>query len=194
MATHPNICPYVDIPLQHASQDILKAMGRSHDIARNLALVEELRHRIPGVALRTTFITGFPGETDRDFRALMDFVDRVRFDHVGVFMYSDDTDLPSNRLADHVDDTTKQARLGRLMARQAAISRQNNEALVGTVQRVLVEGTAEGDASVMVGRTARQAPEIDGIVYIEGGAPRPGTFVDVTITKAHDYDLTGQVK
>lgn len=194
MASHPNICPYLDIPLQHASKRILRAMGRSHDTARNVTLLEDLRRRIPGVALRTTFITGFPGETERDFQVLMDFVETVRFDHVGVFTYSDDTDLPSNRLSDHVDNTIKQARFDRLMQHQAAISRENNEALVGTVQQILVEGGAEGDTSVMVGRTARQAPEIDGIVYIEGGTPRPGTFVDVAITKAHDYDLTGHLK
>ena len=194
MTTHPNVCPYLDIPFQHASERILKRMGRPCDPAYNLALIKRLRDKIPGVALRTTFITGFPGETDTDFETLVTFVEEARFDHMGVFMYSDDTDLPSNKLPGHVDDPVKQTRFDYLMERQARISRENNRRYVGKTVRVLVEEPAPKKGSVVGGRMATQAPEIDGMVFIEGqSAPAAGTFVNVCISQAHDYDLTGYI-
>ena len=194
MVAHPNVCPYLDIPFQHASKRILKRMGRPCDPAYNLALVKRLRDKIPGVALRTTVITGFPGETDADFETLVTFVEEVRFDHMGVFMYSDDTDLPSNKLPGHVDDQVKQTRFDYLMERQARISRENNQQYVGKTVRVLVEEPVPNNRPVVAGRMATQAPGIDGMVFIENGtAPAAGTFVNVCITEAHDYDLTGYI-
>ena len=193
MASHPNICPYLDIPLQHASKGILEKMGRSHRPGYNLELLKRLRRTIPGLALRSSFIVGFPGETQSDFEAMVDFVEEIRFDHMGVFIYSDGADLPSSKLPGHIDDPTKQARFDYLMQRQAIISRTNNERYVGKTVRVLVEGPAQNHPSRMVGRTATQAPEIDGVVLIEGKTTVPGTFVDVRITHTDDYDLMGYI-
>jgi ribosomal protein S12 methylthiotransferase len=193
MASHPNICPYLDIPFQHGSSRILKKMGRGHDVARNLERVKQIRREIPGVALRSTFMTGFPGETDRDFDEMVAFVEEARFDHMGAFVYSDDVDLPSHKLPERVDQPTKQARFDQLMQRQAIISRENNERYVGKTVRVLVDGTDRNNTSVMTGRMVTQAPEIDGIVSIEACTAPRGTFVDVRITHVDDYDLTGRM-
>jgi ribosomal protein S12 methylthiotransferase len=194
MASHPNICPYVDIPVQHASEDILKKMGRRPCPTRNLELVDRLRRMIPGVAIRTSCIVGFPGETQEDFETLKTFIQRSKFDHLGVFMYSDDHDLPSNRLPGHIDEAVKLDRFNRLMEQQAAISRQNYKRFVGRTQKVLVDSIIKEDDRAAIGRTVFQAPEIDGVVYLEGNSPKPGTFVSVSITKAHDYDLTGRIE
>lgn len=191
MASHSMICSYFDIPVQHVSEPILRAMGRRHDRGALCAVFDRIRRVAPDAALRTTFMVGFPGETDADFQCLLDFAEKVRFNHLGAFIYSDATDLPSNALRGHVSEETKQKRFDRLMSRQLEISRAVNQGFVGKTLRVLVEGPGNEDGSVWVGRTACQAPEIDGMVYIEQGAPRSGTFIDVFMTEAHAYDLVG---
>jgi ribosomal protein S12 methylthiotransferase len=193
IAKHDRLLPYFDIPAQHISEPILKKMGRSPESSRLVELFDRLRNNVPGAALRTTLMVGFPGETEADFELLLDFVQRVRFDHMGAFMYSDEKDLPSNRLKDHVADGVKEERFARLMATQAAISRTNNEKYVGRILEVLVEGLDESKEKKIVGRTAFQAPGIDGVVHIRRGTAEPGSFARVRITEAREYDLTGDI-
>ncbi len=192
VATHKNVCPYFDIPIQHASERILKRMGRSHDISYILELFERIRYKVPDAVIRTSLITGFPGETESDFTKLIDLIEKVKFDHLGVFTYSDGKDLPSSKLKGHLDDQIKQKRFEYLMKRQASISRGNNQKYIGTHLSVLVDKAAEGKDGMKIGRTAFQAPEIDGIVYINGTA-EPGSLVTVRITEAHEYDLAGNI-
>jgi ribosomal protein S12 methylthiotransferase len=143
--------------------------------------------------LRTTLKVGFPGETEQDFQCLLDVVEEVRFDHLGAFAYSCEKDLPSKALKGHVAEQLKNDRYQRLMTLQAALSAESNQKFVGQILEVLVEGTTEGMCRQMVGRAVFQAPEVDGVVYINEGAAKPGTFVKVRITGAQDYDLTGQM-
>jgi ribosomal protein S12 methylthiotransferase len=193
IAAHDSLCPYFDIPMQHISGSILKSMGRSHNSEDIVELIDRIRRKVPGGVLRTTLMVGFPGETERDFEDLLDFVKQVRFDHMGAFAYSDENDLPSNSLKAHVAEGTKQERFDRLMTLQAAISRRNNQKYVGTTRDVLVDGTMEGDHGLMTGRAAFQALEVDGVVYINQGEAEPGSFVKVKITEAQEYDLTGDM-
>ncbi len=192
VATLENVCPYFDIPIQHASERILKRMGRSHDISYILELFKRIRYKVPGAVIRTSLMTGFPGETESDFTQLIDLIEKVKFDHLGVFIYSDGKDLPSSKLKSHLDYQVKQKRFEHLMKRQAGISRENNRKYIGTTLSVLVDKAAEGKDGMMIGRTAFQAPEIDGIVYINGTA-EPGSLVTVQITEAHEYDLAGDI-
>jgi ribosomal protein S12 methylthiotransferase len=138
-------------------------------------------------------MVGFPGETNSDFERMLDFIERVRFDHMGAFVYSGEEDIPSNRLEDHVAEEVKQERFERLMKRQAEISRENNQRYVGETLQVLVEGASESCAGPMVGRAAFQAPDVDGVVHVSEGTIDPGSFATVRITQAHDYDLTGDM-
>jgi ribosomal protein S12 methylthiotransferase len=193
IASHDELCSYFDIPIQHISQPILKRMGRRNNSAAIFELFEGIRRKIPDAALRTTLMVGFPGESDHDFESLLDLVERVRFDHLGAFVYSNETDLPSNALKNHVPDAVKQERFDRLMSRQAEISKENNEKYVGKTLQVLVEGPAEGTDSLLKGRTYFQAPEIDGLVYIHEGSAEPGTFTHVRIAEAYEYDLRGAI-
>jgi ribosomal protein S12 methylthiotransferase len=192
VASHSKLCSYFDIPVQHISQPILKRMGRRDNVPALFDLFERIRKKIPDAVLRTTLMVGFPGESDRDFESLLDLVERVRFDHLGVFLYSDEKDLPSSALSNHVPNDVKQERFNRIMSRQADISREKNQRYVGKTLQVLVDGPAEGaDALLLTGRTYFQAPEIDGLVYIHEGLAEPGTFTHVRITEAGEYDLRG---
>jgi ribosomal protein S12 methylthiotransferase len=150
---------------------------------------------LPGLALRSTFIVGYPGETEEEFQALMDFVEEIRFDRVGVFTFSFEPGTSSEPLGDPIPEEVKEERKGRLMELQQRISLENNQALVGQTLDVLIEGTGEVDGSdepIAVGRSYRDAPEIDGLVFVEGGAP-VGEIVPVRITGAMPYDLSGVV-
>ncbi len=189
IAARQNICSYFDIPIQHASDPLLKKMGRHYtqDILRRL--FDTIRSIVPDAALRTTVIVGFPGETENDFSRLIDFVQEIRFDHLGVFTYSDSKDLPSHRLPDPVDEKTAAMRHDRLMACQADISFARNQTYIGKTFRVLVEEGPEDN--YYKGRTAFQAPEVDGITYIAANDVTIGSFVNVNITDASDYDITG---
>lgn len=191
VARYANLCPYFDIPIQHASDGILKQMGRHYTADDLLDLFDRIRMAVPGAALRTTVITGFPGETEADFAQLADFVRRVRFDHLGVFTYSDSADLPSHRLPGHVSAQTAMDRQERLMALQLDISRENNRRYLGAEMAVLVEEHPE--AGVYIGRTMLQAPEVDGLTILHADNIERGTIVRARITDTLEYDLIGKV-
>ena len=187
MAMRPQVLHYVDIPLQHGHSDVLKRMRRPANVDWVYRTLEKLRAAMPDLAIRTTFIVGYPGETEAEFDALRKFVADLQFDRVGAFTYSLEPGTPSADLADHVPDEVKQERYERLMALQQPISLGKNQSLVGKTLDVLIEGQGDG---LTIGRTYRDAPEIDGLVVIEGDVP-PGEFVPVRITGAMEYDLTG---
>lgn len=189
IAARDNLCPYFDIPIQHVSAPVLKRMGRRQDRTRLKTLFARIRAAIPDAALRTTLMVGFPGETEHDFDRMLDFVETVRFDHLGAFIYSDADDIAAHRLPDPVDKDTAQDRLDRLMFRQAEISAEKNRALIGRSFAVLVE-SVEAD-SVYGGRTRFQAPEVDGITLIHTDHLEIGQWVNVRITDATEYDIEG---
>jgi ribosomal protein S12 methylthiotransferase len=194
IAGHPSLVKYIDMPLQHASAPVLKRMkrGASGDIF--LKLIEKIRRTIPGVAIRTSFIAGFPGETDADFETLCQFVEAAQLDRVGVFSYSDEDTSGSYALDGKVDARTIANRKRRLMAIQRKISRRKNKAMIGQEVQVLVEGTSPDTDLLWTARMSTQAPEIDGSVMIndfEGAEPAPGQMRMLRITEAHDYDLIG---
>lgn len=193
LANHPNVVKYVDMPLQHAADAMLRRMKRGHGIGRQRRVVERLRKAIPGLAFRTAFIVGHPGETDEEFQELCDFVTWAEFDRVGVFRYSDEESAKSFLLEGKVPERVAAKRARSLMALQRKISRKNQKRLVGTDVDVLVEGPSEDHELVMKGRHAGQAPEIDGHVYLSGGEVKAGEIRRVTITQASDYDLVGEV-
>ncbi len=197
LAEEPKAVKYLDMPLQHASANVLKLMRRGGTRASLERLIEKVRKRVPGVAVRTTFITGFPGETDEDFEELLGFVRAVEFDRVGVFTYSDEEGTPAFGLADKVDAKTASRRRARLMKEQARISLKKNRARVGETVRVLFEGASKETDLLWQGRTETQAPDIDGCVLIndapEDCAVEPGDFVNVLITEAQQYDLVGEI-
>jgi ribosomal protein S12 methylthiotransferase len=192
------ICKYVDIPFQHASQRILQKMRRGKNGSAVREAVEKLRHAIPNLTLRTSLIVGFPGETDEDFGELLDFVEDMEFERLGVFKYSDEEGTPAARLKGKIAAGEIESRWQEVMDLQSTISRKKNEALIGTIQRVMIDGVDE-DSGKLAGRTQAHAPEVDGGVILEmpkGESdeflPMPGEFIDVRITGALDYDLIGE--
>ena len=194
IAAHPALVKYIDMPLQHASAPVLKRMkrGASGDIF--LALIERIRRTIPGVAIRTSMIAGFPGETAADFETLCQFVQAAQFDRLGVFSYSDEDASGSFHLDGKVDGRTIYNRKRRLLAIQRTISKARNKRLVGQEVSVLVEGPSKETDLLWEGRMPAQAPEIDGVTLIndyEGAAPRSGEIRRLRITEAHDYDVVG---
>jgi len=195
VAAHPNLCPYFDLPVQHAASRVLKQMGRNYDKRQLLDLFERIRSRVPGAAIRTTLIVGFPGETDADFQELLEFVEQVRFDHLGVFTYSDAEDLPSHQLPGHVSAKAARLRHDALMARQMEISADNLASMVGKTLPVLIEASCE--PHLYEGRTILQAPEVDGIVFVKTQPDGPGATIGeiapVAITDTLEYDLIGRV-
>lgn len=192
MADLPRVLPYLDLPLQHASPKILKAMGRGG--GRNLFdLIDRLRSTIDGLTLRSTIMLGFPGETEADFEILMDFVEKVRFDHLGLFKFSPEDGTRAVELPDQVPQFIKEKRRRKLAALQRRIAREKNKALIGTVQPVLVDGKSSETDLLLAGRTKGQAPDIDGLVYISSGTASAGQIRNVSITHAHDYDLVGEL-
>jgi ribosomal protein S12 methylthiotransferase len=197
IAAHPSLCGYVDMPLQHASAQVLKRMKRGAGGDIFLKLLDRIRRTIPGVALRTSFIVGFPGETDADFKELCDFVTAVEFDWLGVFAYSDEAINQAVHLDGKLDQEVIDDRRSRLMALQQSISRRRRERAVGCRFDILVEGLSEETDLLWEGRLESQAPEIDGKVLINdvaaGVNPIAGTFAQVEITEAHDYDLIGRL-
>jgi len=192
----PKILTYVDMPLQHASDPMLKRMRRATRRAEQEAIIDTLRD-IDGMVLRTVFITGFPGETDDDFNTLYDWVERVEFDRMGVFTYSREENTAAYDLDDLVPAEVAEERKDALMTLQAGISRKKNEALIGRRMDVLVDGISDEHEFVLEGRHYGQAPDIDGVVYLsfdDGATPAtPGSFVNVEIDDATEYDLVGLV-
>jgi ribosomal protein S12 methylthiotransferase len=193
IAEHPKICRYIDIPLQHASNGVLKAMKRPGTRASNTNLIERIRALVPGITIRSSFIVGFPGETEEDFERLLDFCREIEFDHLGVFTYSHEEGTEAFGRQDTVSSQEKEWRRDQLMEQQAAISLRKNRESVGRTFRVLVEGPSPESELLLSGRTEGQAPEIDGSVLINDGWAEPGTFAAVEITEAHPYDLVGTV-
>ncbi len=188
MARHPQILPYLDLPLQHAHPTVLRRMRRPANMERVRRTIERLRAMLPEIAIRTTFLVGFPGESEAEFQALLDFVAEMAFDHVGVFAYSHEEGTPAARLADDVPPEVKEERRERLMQVQQPISLAKNRAQVGKTLDVLIEGQGEG---LSAGRSYRDAPEIDGLVLAQADLP-VGRIVPLRITGALEYDLVGE--
>lgn len=193
MAENPKICHYIDIPIQHSENEILRRMGRKTSREDIVSLVSKLRTAMPDIAIRTTLISGFPGETQELHDGLVDFVDECEFDRLGVFTYSPEEGTPAAGYEDQVDGELAAKWRDEIMELQQEISYEKNQELIGFIQRVLIEGYLVED-DVYVGRTYRDAPGVDGIVFVS--APyelMSGSFVDVKITEANEYDLTGVI-
>ena len=197
LAEEPKAVKYLDMPLQHASQNVLKLMKRGGNRKSLERLIERVRQRVPCIAVRTTFISGFPGETEADHEELLSFIKNVEFDRVGVFTYSDEEGTPAYDLPDKVPHRTASRRRTALMKEQARISRRKNKSRVGDVVQVLFEGESKESELLWQGRMETQAPDIDGCVLIndvpDGVLPAAGEFVKVEITEAHEYDLIGKI-
>ena len=197
MASEPRICSYIDIPLQHISDNVLRGMRRRSTSASIRSTIGRLREAIPDIHIRTTFITGFPGETEEDFEELADFAMETGFERLGVFAYSQEEGTPAGDMANQIEDEVKAARADSIMRHQVDLSRKLNEEKIGCVMDVLVEGIDEEDDQFItyIGRTEYDAPEIDGSVIFRALSAderlEPGTFVSVLIEDAFDYDLVG---
>jgi ribosomal protein S12 methylthiotransferase len=190
MAENNHILPYLDMPLQHAHPAVLRRMRRPANLGWVYRTLEKMRAAIPDLALRSTFIVGYPGETEEEFQSLVDFIEEIRFDHVGAFQFSFEPGTSSEPLGDPIPPEVKQERYERLMESQQAISLQKNQAFIGSKLDVLIEGQGDG---ISLGRTFRDAPEIDGLVIVEEELP-PGAMLPVRITGAMAYDLSGIVE
>jgi ribosomal protein S12 methylthiotransferase len=196
LGTEPRLVPYLDMPIQHAADRMLEVMRRPERQRTIRAKVERLRAAVPGIAIRTTALVGFPGETGVEFRELVEFVDELRFDRLGAFAYSAQEGTSAAALPDDVPATVKEERLAELLEVQRAVSAERLAETVGTEVEVLVDGVAdEGSPAKLVGRTAKQADDVDGCTYLRanGTAPAPGSFVRARIVDALDYDLVAEV-
>lgn len=195
IAEEEKVVSYLDMPLQHASGPMLKAMRRGVTRSGQERILDRVRRYVPDIAIRTTFIVGFPGETDEDFEELVDFVRAQRFERVGVFTYFQEDGTHAATLPDQVPEAVRLERQARLMSVQAEISRARNAELVGQVHTVLVDGPAEEDDRILAGRLFSQAPDVDGQVLLDEADEdvKPGQFRQVRITGASDYDLVGLV-
>ncbi|WP_248926301.1 30S ribosomal protein S12 methylthiotransferase RimO [Paenibacillus hamazuiensis] len=192
IAANPKICKYVDMPLQHSSDAILKRMRRPGRQRDSKELIQKIRERIPGVSLRTSIIVGFPGETEQDFEELKQFIQDVQFDRLGVFAYSQEEDTPASRLPDQIPDDVKEFRANTLMEIQREIAKERNGQRIGEVVDVLIE-RYDGRNDVYVGRTQYDAPEIDGEVFVTGAKLDIGQLAKVRITHSFEFDLSGEV-
>jgi len=195
MSSSKQFCRYMDLPLQHISEKVLKSMGRPFQKEKTDELIRLIREKMPDAALRTTFLVGFPGETDADFAELMEFVKEIRFDHVGVFAFSPEEGTKAYEMKPVVPKEIAQERADLIMKVQQEISREKNAARIGQVLEVLCTGVSEESELVLTGRTRFQAPEIDGVTYfgIPDAEVKPGDVVNVKITQALEYDLAGDV-
>ena len=191
MAENPKVCNYLDIALQHISDKVLNNMRRHIDKEETLRLLEEIRKRVPGIRIRTTLMTGFPGEGDQEFEELLDFVKTQRFDRMGAFAYCEEDDTyAAKHHKDEIPQEVKQERLDRLMALQQDIAQELNEELIGKVEKVLID-RIEGDTAF--GRTQYDSPEVDPEVLVPAAGVKPGDFVNVKITEAYPFELIGTV-
>jgi ribosomal protein S12 methylthiotransferase len=197
IAENPKAVKYLDMPLQHASRNVLKRMKRGGNRESLEKLIRRVRERVPGIAIRTTFIAGFPGETDEDFQELMAFIKNCEFDNLGVFTYSDEEGTPAFELDGKVPEKIAKQRRNALMKEQAKISKRKNKAKIGSTYRVLFEGVSQESDLLWQARLEGQAAEIDGYILIndapEGFEPEVGAFYNVKITSAQDYDLIGEI-
>ena len=187
------ICKYLDLPIQHACDDVLKRMGRRTSKAQLIEIIEKLRREIPGIALRTTLITGFPGETQEQHEELMEFVDTMEFDRLGVFTYSPEEDTPAANMPDQIDEKVKEDRQADLMELQQEIAFELAENMIGKEVMVMIEGKV-ADENAYVGRTYMDAPNVDGLIFVETDEEMmSGDFAKVKVTGALEYDLIGEI-
>jgi ribosomal protein S12 methylthiotransferase len=193
IAAEEKICKYLDLPIQHIDDQILSAMNRRVDEAGIRSLLQRIRTRIPDITLRTSLIVGFPGETDDQFRKLLAFVEEGHFERLGVFRYSREESTPAAQLDRQVPERTKQSRYKRLMKAQSRVAFSKNLALKGRIEPVLVEGYSEETELLLRGRSIRQAPDVDGQVYITAGCADVGDIVALKITDSSEYDLIGEI-
>jgi ribosomal protein S12 methylthiotransferase len=193
LKTEPKLCKYLDIPIQHISDGVLARMNRRSTSEQIRTLLDRLRSEIPEIALRTSLIVGFPGETVDDFMELTRFVEQARFDRLGVFCYSKEDGTPAAEMPDQVSERVKKERYRKLMKVQARLSFRRNRAHVGQVEQVIVEGYSEETELLLKGRTSHQAPDIDGQVYITSGQANVGDIVACRITDSSDYDLIAEM-
>ncbi len=193
IAENEKICNYLDIPLQHVDDQILGMMNRRVDEAGTRQLLERIRRRVPGITLRTSFIVGFPGESEAQFNKLLEFIKEGHFERVGVFRYSREEGTPAAELDNQILERVKKSRYQKLMRAQKRVSFQKNRSLVGHIEPVLVEGFSEETDLLLRGRSVRQAPDVDGQVYITAGQADIGSIVPLRITDSSDYDLIGEI-
>lgn len=190
MAKYDNVCKYIDIALQHISDNVLDNMRRHIDKEQTLSLLKEIRNRVPGIKIRTTLMTGFPGEGEKEFEELVEFVRTQKFDRMGAFAYCEEDDtFAAKNLEDSIPQETKQARLDKIMEIQEGIALELNEKMIGSIQKVLVD-RIEGETAY--GRTQYDSPEVDPEVLINDNTLTPGTFVNVRITEAYPFELIGK--
>ena len=189
----PKICHYLDLPIQHANDEILKRMGRRTTKQELIDIISKLRREIPDIALRTTLITGFPGETKEQHEELMEFVDEMEFERLGVFAYSAEEDTPAAAFPDQIPEEVKEERRDEIMELQQEIAFEKSESMVGRVLDVMIEGKV-ADEAAYVGRTYMDAPNVDGYIFVNSGELfMSGDFVRVKVTGSNDYDLIGEV-
>jgi len=193
IASEEKICNYLDVPLQHIDDQVLSMMNRRVDEATIRRLIERLRSRIPDLTLRTSFIVGFPGETEEQFAKLLAFVNEGHFERVGVFRYSREEGTAAAVLPGQIQERSKKSRLQKLMKAQSRVSFRKNRALIGNNEPVLVEGFSEETDLLLRGRSVRQAPDVDGLVYITAGQAQVGDIVELRITDSSEYDLIGEI-
>ncbi|GAG66424.1 unnamed protein product [marine sediment metagenome] len=194
IANYPKICPYLDLPLQHISDKILKRMNRPVKKNYVISLINKLRDRIPNLTLRTTFMVGFPGETDKDFEELLNFVKELRFERLGAFVFSREEGTPAYDFPQQIPMRIKKERLKELMLAQQSISEEISSSYVGKEIEVLIDEIESGKTKIAIGRTKGDAPEIDGKVIIRTGKVKVGKFIKVKVTEASEYDLVGEIK
>ncbi|MBA7567173.1 30S ribosomal protein S12 methylthiotransferase RimO [Candidatus Atribacteria bacterium 1244-E10-H5-B2] len=194
IASYPKICAYLDLPLQHISDKILKRMNRPVEKNYVISLINKLRDRIPNLSLRTTFMVGFPGETDKDFEELLSFVKEFRFERLGAFVFSREEGTPAYDFPQQIPMRIKKERLKELMLTQQSISEEINSSYIGKVIEVLIDEIKSGKAKIAIGRTKGDAPEIDGKVVVRTDKAQVGKFVKVKVTKASEYDLVGEIE
>jgi ribosomal protein S12 methylthiotransferase len=194
MKSTPNVVPYLDLPLQHSHPDVLRAMNRPWQGRINDKIVEQIKAALPNAIARTTFIVGFPDETEEQFEHLLEFVKRHEFDHVGVFTFSAEEGTPAFDLPNQIPEEVKQARRDRIMAAQQEISYKKNQAEIGKIVDVLIE-QENPDTGELIGRSARFAPDVDGVVYVRDplGKATLGSMFSVKITASDHYDLFGEI-
>ena len=189
----PKLCHYIDMPMQHSEDNILRRMGRRTNRDALLNIIKRLRTAVPDIAIRTSLISGFPGETEQEHQRLLDFIDEVELDRVGVFTYSREEGTPAAEYADQIDEDTATRRKNEVMELQQLISLEKNKELIGTPQKVIIEGYSP-DEDVYIGRTYRDAPGVDGLVFVECDYELiSGSIVDVIIKDAGPYDLIGGI-
>ena len=194
IASYPRICPYLDLPLQHISDKILKKMNRPTSKKNIISLINKLRKKISNLTLRTTFMVGFPGETDQDFEELLNFVKEVKFERLGAFIFSKEEETPAHNFSHQIPKRIKKERLEKLMITQQKISKEINYSYLGKEMEVLVDEISSGKSKLAIGRTEANAPDIDGKVIIKTDKVRAGEFIKVNIMETSEYDLVGEIR